>query len=161
MKQVLKIPSIDMLPVPHKDLLMFQQMDEKNSKNPIFVKLPEKEQSENKRTAPTQSTGNAESKDANHEVQNTKKKKRDLKVEKQKEENYKKTKFEQWEDLLIVRERSMIGNHWSKIAKKLPGRSPSSIKNRWYSVLRNKFPTEALIGQRERSETNLCGYSSD
>ena len=49
----------------------------------------------------------------------------------------KRTKFEKWEDDLIVRERLRIGNHWTVIANKLPGRTPCAVKNRWYSCLRN------------------------
>ena len=160
MKQTLKIPSIDMLPVPHKDLLLFQEIEEKNSQfNPIFVNSTKLEPNKNEDVI-DKPIDNSSKVPTSH-IPNTKKKKEESKIRKQIEENSKKTKFEQWEDLLIVRERSIIGNHWAKIAKKLPGRSPASIKNRWYSVLRNKFPTEALIGQKERSETNLCGYSSD
>lgn len=50
----------------------------------------------------------------------------------------KKTRFEDWEDELIVKERSKLGNHWTIIANKLPGRTACAVKNRWYSVLRNR-----------------------
>jgi len=53
----------------------------------------------------------------------------------------KKTRFEQWEDDLIVQERSRYGNHWTLIANKLPGRTSCAVKNRWYSVLRNRYPS--------------------
>ena len=52
----------------------------------------------------------------------------------------KKTRFEKWEDDLIIRERNLHGNHWTLIANKLPGRTSCAVKNRWYSVLRNKDP---------------------
>ena len=52
----------------------------------------------------------------------------------------KKTRFEKWEDDLIIRERNLHGNHWTLIANKLPGRTSCAVKNRWYSVLRNKAP---------------------
>jgi hypothetical protein len=51
----------------------------------------------------------------------------------------KRGKFEKWEDDIIILERERIGNHWCHIADKLPGRTSSAIKNRWYSVLRNKL----------------------
>ena len=51
----------------------------------------------------------------------------------------KKTRFEKWEDELIITERNKFGNHWTLIATKLPGRTSCAVKNRWYSVLRNKL----------------------
>ncbi|EAY06022.1 Myb-like DNA-binding domain containing protein [Trichomonas vaginalis G3] len=50
----------------------------------------------------------------------------------------KKTRFEKWEDDLIIAERKKHGNHWTLIATKLPGRTSCAVKNRWYSVLRNR-----------------------
>ncbi|KAH0795125.1 Myb-like DNA-binding domain containing protein [Histomonas meleagridis] len=52
----------------------------------------------------------------------------------------KKTRFERWEDELIIRERKRVGNHWTLISNLLPGRTSQSVKNRWYSVLRNRVP---------------------
>lgn len=49
----------------------------------------------------------------------------------------KKTRFERWEDELIIRERERVGNRWTLIANKLPGRTSCAVKNRWYSILRN------------------------
>lgn len=49
----------------------------------------------------------------------------------------KKTKFETWEDQFILMEQRRIGNRWTLIANKLPGRTACAVKNRWYSVLRN------------------------
>ena len=49
----------------------------------------------------------------------------------------KKTRFEGWEDVVIMREQKRIGNRWTLIANKLPGRTACAVKNRWYSVLRN------------------------
>lgn len=53
----------------------------------------------------------------------------------------KKTRFEKWEDELIISERLKHGNHWTLIATKLPGRTSCAVKNRWYSVLRNRNPS--------------------
>ncbi|OHT06500.1 DNA-binding protein eta2 [Tritrichomonas foetus] len=50
----------------------------------------------------------------------------------------KKTRFEKWEDDLIIKERCRVGNHWTLIANKLPGRTSCAVKNRWYSVLCNR-----------------------
>ena len=59
----------------------------------------------------------------------------------------KKTRFEKWEDDLIIKERSIHGNHWTLISNKLPGRTSCAVKNRWYSVLRNKsnLPSNMLF----------------
>jgi hypothetical protein len=43
--------------------------------------------------------------------------------------------FERWEDRLIVDKQKELGNRWATIARLLPGRSPGSVKNRWYSGL--------------------------
>ena len=52
----------------------------------------------------------------------------------------KKNPFERWEDEIIVKERYTFGNHWTLIAKKLPGRTAVAVKNRWHSVLRHRYP---------------------
>ena len=59
----------------------------------------------------------------------------------------KKTRFEKWEDELIIKERRRVGNHWTLIANKLPGRTSCAVKNRWYSVLRNKVGFGDVIYQ--------------
>ena len=46
--------------------------------------------------------------------------------------------FEPWEDTIILEKQKEIGNKWSIISQKLPGRSASSVKNRWYSCLKNQ-----------------------
>ena len=53
--------------------------------------------------------------------------------------------FQPWEDQLIIEKQQEIGNRWSVIAHQLPGRSPSAIKNRWYSGLRSRHPTHAQM----------------
>ena len=47
----------------------------------------------------------------------------------------KKTRFEHWEDSIIIKEQKRLGNKWTLIANKLPGRTSCAVKNRWYSVL--------------------------
>ena len=51
----------------------------------------------------------------------------------------KKTPFEPWEDALIYEERKQVGNCWTLIAQKLPGRTSCAVKNRWYTVLKNRY----------------------
>ena len=55
--------------------------------------------------------------------------------------SHRKTPFEKWEDEIVIKEREKYGNHWSLIAKKLPGRTAVAVKNRWYSVIRHRFET--------------------
>lgn len=44
--------------------------------------------------------------------------------------------FEKWEDELIIAQQHALGNRWTVIAEKLPGRTSSAVKNRWYTVLK-------------------------
>lgn len=62
--------------------------------------------------------------------------------------------FEKWEDELIVIERLRLGNHWTLIAQKLPGRTSCAVKNRWYTVLRERVRySEKLNEERARLQT--------
>lgn len=53
-----------------------------------------------------------------------------------------KAPFQQWEDDIIIQERVNNGLHWTFIAQKLPGRTSCAVKNRWYTVLRNRQPNK-------------------
>jgi hypothetical protein len=61
--------------------------------------------------------------------------------------------FEPWEDAVILARQREFGNRWSLIAAKLPGRTPGSVKNRWYSGLKHKHATGAQL--------NLAGMGRD
>lgn len=58
------------------------------------------------------------------------------------------------EDLTIFELQSQIGSKWAEIARRLPGRTENSIKNRFYSTLRrrNYEQLESLVAS-PRSET--------
>jgi hypothetical protein len=47
----------------------------------------------------------------------------------------KKSAFEEWEDQVIINQRKIHGNKWTVIAQILPGRTATSVKNRWCSHL--------------------------
>ena len=53
-----------------------------------------------------------------------------------------KAPFEPWEDELIIYERNYNASNWPLIASKLPGRTSCAVKNRWYTVLRNRRPDQ-------------------
>ena len=53
--------------------------------------------------------------------------------------------FEPWEDQIIIEKQKEIGNRWAIIAQQIPGRSPSAVKNRWYSGLKNHHTTHAQM----------------
>lgn len=49
-----------------------------------------------------------------------------------------KGEWSQEEDDLIIREQAKVGNHWSSIARMLPGRSDNAVKNRYNATLRKR-----------------------
>ncbi|OHT06112.1 Myb-like DNA-binding domain containing protein [Tritrichomonas foetus] len=53
--------------------------------------------------------------------------------------------FDPAEDQIIIQKQKEIGNRWAIIARQLPGRSPNSIKNRWYSGLKAQHEPCAQI----------------
>ncbi|PIN19948.1 hypothetical protein CDL12_07369 [Handroanthus impetiginosus] len=68
--------------------------------------------------------------------------------------------FSDAEDDLILRLHRLLGNRWSLIAKRLPGRTDNEIKNHWNAHLRKKAksmeklpanPTAALLNTESRS----------
>lgn len=61
-----------------------------------------------------------------------------------------KAPFQPWEDEFIIFERQNKGNHWTEIASKLPGRTSCAVKNRWYTVLRNR---KGGVGIRKTKNT--------
>ncbi|KAL3751739.1 hypothetical protein ACJRO7_012556 [Eucalyptus globulus] len=53
----------------------------------------------------------------------------------------KRGKFSEEEDDLIVRLHKLLGNRWSLIAGRVPGRTDNQVKNHWNTHLRKKLGT--------------------
>ena len=55
------------------------------------------------------------------------------------------------EDVILLKEFLVKGKKWSEIAKKLPGRTENSVKNRWVSLLK-KYKSEKPLESARISE---------
>ena len=151
-----------MLPLPDRETILFNQIEQTgafSTMNASFNDLTDSQHVSDNTKIKQLNNQIASGTDKNNE--DTDKTKPKSKRKKQVSDKPKKARFEQWEDLLIVKERTKYGNHWSKIAQKLPGRGATEIKNRWYSVLRSRFPTSTMFDLEEHSETDLNGLTSD
>ncbi|XAR54795.1 hypothetical protein NMG60_11030097 [Bertholletia excelsa] len=58
--------------------------------------------------------------------------------------------FSEEEELVIINLHSVLGNKWSKIATRLPGRTDNEIKNYWNTHLRKKLLKEGIDPRTHR-----------
>ncbi|CAN6197122.1 unnamed protein product [Urochloa humidicola] len=69
----------------------------------------------------------------------------------------KRGRFTDDEEKLIIHLHSILGNKWSSIATKLPGRTDNEIKNYWNTHLRKKLLSMGIdpVTHRPRTDLNL------
>ncbi|CAN1286848.1 Transcription repressor MYB4 [Linum perenne] len=72
--------------------------------------------------------------------------------------NLKRGNFSDEEDELIINLHSLLGNKWSLIASRLPGRTDNEIKNYWNSHIRRKLYNRGIdpFTHRPLSETSTA-----
>ena len=66
---------------------------------------------------------------------------------------YKRGKFSEEEDKMILKYHKKYGNKWSKIAKKMKTRTGDMIKNRFYSSLKKESINNKSLFQKKRKRT--------
>lgn len=73
--------------------------------------------------------------------------------------NIKKDTWSEEEDMVLIQAHSEIGNKWAEIAKRLPGRTENSIKNRWNATKRRQFSVKRCRSSKyPRSGSLLQNY---
>ena len=63
---------------------------------------------------------------------------------------FKKGKFSEEEDKMILKYHKIYGNKWSEIAKKMKARTGDMVKNRFYSSLKKKLQNNKQLLQKKR-----------
>ena len=66
---------------------------------------------------------------------------------------YKRGKFSEEEDKMILKYHKIYGNQWAKIAKKLKTRTGDMIKNRFYSSLQKVIKNNKSFLKKKRKKT--------
>ncbi|XP_076941770.1 transcription factor MYB51-like [Bidens hawaiensis] len=67
--------------------------------------------------------------------------------------------FTEEEERSILHFHSILGNRWSAIARKLPGRSDNEIKNYWHTTLKKSVENKPVIKVSKKKNTNMSPCS--
>ncbi|CAN8256520.1 unnamed protein product [Cochlearia groenlandica] len=68
--------------------------------------------------------------------------------------------FSPHEEELIVRFHSILGNRWSQIAARLPGRTDNEIKNFWNSTIKKRLKKMSSSSSNDTSNLKISSSSS-
>ncbi|RDY02764.1 Transcription factor MYB113, partial [Mucuna pruriens] len=69
--------------------------------------------------------------------------------------NIKRGDFTEDEVDLIIRLHKLLGNRWSLIAGRLPGRTPNDVKNYWNTYIRRKASSHKKVVMNEKEEERV------
>ncbi|XP_057948341.1 transcription factor WER-like [Malania oleifera] len=75
--------------------------------------------------------------------------------------NVKRGDFSEEEDDLIIRLHHLLGNRWSLIAGRVPGRTDNQIKNHWNTNLSKKLGIKKGIDRKMRSSNAMVQQEED
>ncbi|KAI3409182.1 uncharacterized protein J3R85_019619 [Psidium guajava] len=73
--------------------------------------------------------------------------------------NVKRDRFTKEEEDLIIRLHNLLGNRWSLIAKRVPGRTDNQVKNYWNTCLSKKLGIKKQSCQVRRTKSRILRIS--